>query len=134
MLEKMIINPRILVVEDDADTRLLLKILLAGAGYNVVVAADGEMGWKLLMETPPDLLLSDIMMPGLDGFALLQRVRADPRTRTVPVILLSAKSADNDVARGLALGADDYLIKPFQKNVFLAKVKNKIACFSPVAG
>jgi CheY-like chemotaxis protein len=133
MPEKMEMNPRILVVDDDADTRLLMKMMLARAGYSVVLAADGEKGWKLLTETPPDLLLSDIMMPGLDGFALLQRVRADPRTRTVPVILLSAKSADDDVARGFALGADDFIAKPFQKAEFLAKVQLKIACSTLLA-
>jgi DNA-binding response OmpR family regulator len=68
------------------------------------------------------------MMPGMDGFALLERVRADPRTRTLPVILLSAKSSTDDLARGIDLGADEYLTKPFQKAEFLAKVRTNIAC------
>ncbi|MGB7538120.1 MAG: response regulator [Anaerolineales bacterium] len=120
-------NLRILVVDDDTDTRQLLKMMLAGAGYDITLAKDGEAGWKSLMESRPDLLLTDIMMPGLDGFKLLKRVRADPRTSTLPVILLSAKSTIDDVSRGYDLGADDYLTKPFQKAEFLAKVRTKIA-------
>jgi DNA-binding response OmpR family regulator len=128
MLEKMETRARILAVDDDADTRLLLKMMLAGAGYEVALAADGELGWKSLSATLPDLLLTDIMMPVLDGFSLLKRVRADPRTCRLPVILLSAKASPDDFARGLRLGANDYLIKPFQKAEFLAKVRTKIAC------
>jgi DNA-binding response OmpR family regulator len=128
MPEKMETKARILVVDDDADTRLLLKMMLAGAGYEVALAVRGEQGWKSLSASPPDLLLTDIMMPGMDGFALLERVRADPRTRTLPVILLSAKSSTDDLARGIDLGADEYLTKPFQKAEFLAKVRTNIAC------
>jgi DNA-binding response OmpR family regulator len=130
MREKMETKAQILVVDDDANTRLLLKIILAGAGYNIALAADGEQAWKLLSANLPDLLLTDIMMPGLDGFALLERVRADPRTRTLPVILLSAKSSPDDLAKGLDLGADDYITKPFQKAELLAKLRTKIACTS----
>lgn len=126
MPEKLETNARILVVDDDPDTRQLLKMMLARAGYDVMLATDGESGWKSLTEARPDLLLTDVMMPDLDGIALLQRVRADPRTCTLPVILLSAKSTIDDVARGFDLGADDYLTKPFQKAVFLAKVRTKI--------
>ncbi|MGB7538121.1 MAG: response regulator [Anaerolineales bacterium] len=120
-------TPRILVVDDDADTRLLTQMMLARAGYDVVLAADGELGWKSLTDVRPDLLLTDIMLPGLDGFALLRRVRADTRTRTLPVILFSAKSTVDDVAEGLDLGADDYLTKPFHKTELLARVRAKIA-------
>jgi DNA-binding response OmpR family regulator len=123
---------RILIAEDDADTRQLLKMILAGAGYEVVLTTDGEQGWNSLSATLPDLLLTDIMMPVLDGFSLLQRVRADPRTRMLPVILLSAKASPDDYARGLALGADDYMTKPFQKAEFLAKVRSRIACSAPI--
>ena len=116
-------NPRILVVDDDPDIRTILKMILTGGGFEVTLAADGEAGWKSASENPPDLLLTDIMMPGLDGFGLLQRVRADPRTRSVPVILLSAKSGSDDIARGLDLGADEYLAKPCPKAELLAKVR-----------
>ena len=119
--------PRILVVDDDADTRQLVKMMLARAGYEVMLAEDGELGWKSLTEARPDLLLTDIMMPGLDGLALLRRVRADSRTRTLPVILFSAKSTVDEVAEGLDLGADDYLTKPFHKTELLARVRAKIA-------
>jgi DNA-binding response OmpR family regulator len=116
-------NPRILVVDDDPDIRTILKMILTGGGFEVTLAADGEAGWKSASENPPDLLLTDIMMPGLDGFELLQRVRADPRTRSLPVILLSAKSSSDDVARGVDLGADEYLTKPCPKAELLAKVR-----------
>jgi len=119
--------PRILVVDDDADTRQLVKMMLARAGYEVMLAEDGESGWKSLTEARPDLLLADIMMPGLDGLALLRRVRADSRTQTLPVILFSAKTTVDEIAQGLDLGADDYLTKPFHKTELLARVRAKIA-------
>lgn len=128
MFETMKTNPRILVVDDESDTRLLLKMMLVRGGYDVSLAADGEQGWESLTEAMPDLLLTDIMMPRLDGFGLLERVRADLRSCSLPVILLSAKSAAADIDRGFSLGADDYLIKPFQKAELLAKVRMKIAC------
>jgi DNA-binding response OmpR family regulator len=128
MPETMKANPRILVVDDDPDIRTILKMILTGGGIEVTLAADGEAGWKSASENPPDLLLTDIMMPGLDGFGLLQRVRADPRTRSLPVILLSAKSSPDDIARGFDLGADEYLTKPCPKAELLAKVRTNIAC------
>jgi DNA-binding response OmpR family regulator len=127
MPETMKAKPRILVVDDDPDIRTILKMMLAGSGFEVTLAADGEAGWKSAAENPPDLLLTDIMMPGLDGFALLQRVRADPRSRSLPVILLSAKSSPEDVARGFDLGADEYLTKPCPKAELLARVRASIS-------
>lgn len=119
--------PRILIVDDDVDALHLLKITLSGAGYSVTTAADGGEGWKLLKDDPPDLLLTDVMMPVLDGFELLRRVRSERRLSSLPVILLTAKSSSDDVARGLDLGADDHVIKPFRKADLLARIKANLA-------
>lgn len=118
--------PRILAVDDDADSLQLLKITLSRAGYSVTLAADGGKGWKSLQEDPPDLLLTDVMMPVLDGFELLRRVRADRRLSSLPVILLTAKSSVDDIARGLELGADEYLLKPFRREELLERVRTHI--------
>jgi DNA-binding response OmpR family regulator len=118
--------PRILAVDDDADSLQLLKIALSRAGYSVTLAADGGKGWKSLQEDPPDLLLTDVMMPVLDGFELLRRVRADRRLCSLPVILLTAKSSVDDIARGLELGADEYLLKPFRREELLERVRAHI--------
>ena len=126
MVKKNEMNARILVVDDEADSRLLLRMMLVHAGYDVTLAADGEEALESLAETSPDLLLSDVMMAGLDGLALLWRVRTDPKTRTLPVILLTAKSATDEVAEGLRLGADDYLTKPFRIEELLVRVRAKI--------
>ena len=119
-------NPNILVVDDDADTRQLMRMLLVREGYDVTLAADGRLALKMLEQSVPDLILSDVMMPDLDGFSLLQQVRSNPATRELPVILLTAKTTLNDVCEGLGLGADDYLIKPFQKTDLLARIRTKI--------
>jgi DNA-binding response OmpR family regulator len=126
-------NARILVVDDEADSRLLLRMMLVHAGYDVTLAAGGEEALESLAETPPDLLLSDVMMAGLDGLALLRRVRTDPKTSALPVILLTAKSATDEVAEGLRLGADDYLTKPFRIEELLVRVRAKIT-HPPVPG
>jgi|WetSurMetagenome_2_1015567.scaffolds.fasta_scaffold196037_2 CheY-like chemotaxis protein len=126
MAEKLGTRSRILVVDDDPDTRLLMKMMLACDGYEVSLAGDGEQAWTSLAETIPDLLLSDIMMPELDGLGLLRRIRAHPVLRALPVILLTAQAGIGGQAEAFGLGADDYMIKPFQKAEFLARVRSKI--------
>jgi PAS domain S-box-containing protein len=114
-------RPRILLADDNADMREYVKRLLAGR-YQVDAVADGDAALRLAREEPPDLVLSDIMMPGLDGVALLRELRADPRTRHLSVILLSARAGEEAMAGGLDAGADDYLVKPFTARELIARV------------
>jgi signal transduction histidine kinase/DNA-binding response OmpR family regulator len=114
-------RPRILLVDDNADMRDYVRRLL-GARYDVQVAEDGEAALAAIAQHLPDLVLSDVMMPRLDGLGLLTRLRSDPRTRTLPIILLSARVGEEARIAGLQTGADDYLIKPFTARELLARV------------
>jgi PAS domain S-box-containing protein len=113
---------RVLVADDNADMRLYLTQLL-GARWRVEAVADGYAALAAAIENPPDLILSDVMMPGLDGFELLSRLRADGRLREIPVILLSARAGDEARIEGISAGADDYLVKPFSGRELLARVQ-----------
>jgi PAS domain S-box-containing protein len=113
---------RVLVADDNTDMRHYLGRLLAAA-YEVEEVADGEAALAAARERPPDLVLADVMMPGFDGFGLLRELRADPRTKTVPVVLLSARAGEESRIEGLAAGADDYLVKPFSARELLARVR-----------
>jgi signal transduction histidine kinase/CheY-like chemotaxis protein len=115
----------ILLADDNADMRDYVRRLLA-PGYEVRTAADGAAALAALREDRPDLLLSDVMMPGLDGFALVREVRADPARADIPIILLSARAGEEASIEGLVAGADDYLIKPFSARELLARVHTNI--------
>jgi len=112
---------RILLVDDNADMRDYVRRLL-GTRYDVQVAEDGEAALAAIEQQPPDLVLSDIMMPRLDGLGLLTRLRSNPRTSTLPIILLSARAGEESRVEGLQTGADDYVIKPFTARELLARV------------
>jgi PAS domain S-box-containing protein len=112
---------RILLVDDNADMREYLAGLLAGR-YSVETAADGSAALASILENPPDLVLTDIMMPGLNGLDLVRTVRENPRTHTLPVIMLSARAGEEALVEGLQHGADDYLVKPFTAREVLARV------------
>jgi PAS domain S-box-containing protein len=113
---------RVLVADDNADMRDYLRRLLAGAGYQVEPVSDGNAALSAVRRSPPDLVVSDVMMPELDGFALLRQIRADPGTAGVPVLLLSARAGEAATVEGLESGADDYLVKPFTARELLARV------------
>ncbi len=115
------VKPRVLVADDNRDMRHYLHRLLAGV-YEIEAAADGKAALAAARRCPPDLVLADVMMPELDGFGLLRELRADPRTRTVPLVLLSARAGEESRLEGLAAGADDYLVKPFRARELLARV------------
>jgi two-component system chemotaxis sensor kinase CheA len=102
---------RLLVAEDSVTTRSLERSILEAAGYEVAVASDGAEAWQRIQESPPDLLISDIEMPRLDGFGLTEAIRASKRFHGLPVILVTARSSDKDRTRGLEVGADAYLVK-----------------------
>jgi signal transduction histidine kinase/CheY-like chemotaxis protein len=115
-------RPRVLVVDDNADMRDYLVSLLADS-YRVHTAADGTTALELARQDPPDLVLTDVMMPNLDGFGLLRELRADPATTLVPVVMVSARAGEEATVEGLTAGADDYLIKPFAARELLARVR-----------
>ena len=114
---------RILVADDDADILELVALRLTKAGYEVLKAADGEAALAQAIEHLPDLAVLDVMMPGLSGHEVTGRLRALERTAGVPVILLTARVQDSDVARGYQAGADDYMEKPFRPQDLLARVE-----------
>jgi len=115
--------PRILVVEDEEPLALLLRYNLEAEGYEVETAARGEEAEWRLRENPPDLALLDWMLPGLSGIELCRRLRKRPQTARLPVIMLTARGEENERVRGLALGADDYVVKPFSVPELMARVK-----------
>jgi DNA-binding response OmpR family regulator len=116
-------QPLVLVADDDADIRALVAFRLERAGYEVIAATDGEAARKLALERGPDLAVLDVMMPKLDGYELTRQLRADERTRRMPVILLTARAQESDVTRGFEAGADDYLKKPFSPQELRARVQ-----------
>jgi signal transduction histidine kinase len=118
-------RPRVLVVDDNADLRTYIHGLLA-PNYHVTLAGDGLEALERIAERLPDIVVSDVMMPRLDGFALVGRLRADPRTRAVPVILLSARAGEESAIEGLDAGSDDYLVKPFAARELLARVRTHV--------
>jgi anti-anti-sigma factor len=115
------VSGRVLVADDNADMRGYLQRLL-GPHYDVRTAADGRQALEAALADPPDLVVSDVMMPELDGMGLLAALRAEPRTARVPVVLLSARAGEEAAVEGLAAGADDYLVKPFSAQELLARV------------
>jgi signal transduction histidine kinase len=116
---------RILWADDNADMREYVCRLLAGR-YDVLPVPDGLKALAAAEADPPDLILSDVMMPGLDGFGLLRELRKNARTKTVPVILLSARAGEESALEGLDAGADDYLVKPFSARELLARVRTHL--------
>src|SRR5262249_27344872 len=111
---------RLLVVEDDADTRELLRELLRRAGFSVAEAPDGGTGRRQLYSTRPDLVILDISLPGLDGWKTLERIRD---LSDVPVLMLTAHSLELERVRALKAGADDYVTKPFGRQELLARIE-----------
>ncbi len=116
----------ILVVEDDPDIRELLAYTLGKEGYEILQAPSGEAGLKTVHEKKPDLVLLDVMLPGIDGLEVLRKIKADQSCRSTPVILASAKGEESDVVAGLELGADDYVTKPFSPRVLVARVRTAL--------
>ena len=113
----------LLVVDDDPFIARLLEIELRAAGYDVRVAADGALALDAARERRPDLVLADVMMPNMDGFELTRRLRQDPSTASVSVIMLTARGLSADKLEGFAIGADDYIVKPFDTPELLARIR-----------
>lgn len=113
----------VLVVDDEPNILLSLKFLMSKAGYEVRTAKDGEEGMAEILRAPPDLVLLDVMMPKLDGFSVCQAIRQNPALKDVRIIMLTARGRDVEREKGLALGADDYITKPFSTQDAIARVK-----------
>ncbi len=120
-------QPTILVVEDDMSMLDIITFLLEDEGYRVVQATGGYAALSILEEQRPDLIVSDVMMPGMDGFAFYKRVHAEEVWSHIPFIFLTAKGQRTDVRRGMGLGADDYLTKPFEPEELIAAVRVRLA-------
>jgi DNA-binding response OmpR family regulator len=116
-------RPLVLVADDDPDIRSLVVLRLERSGYEVVAAGDGEEALATALERNPDLALLDVMMPKLDGYEVTERLRREDATRHLPVILLTARVQETDIARGLEAGADDYVKKPFSPTELRARVQ-----------
>ena len=116
------IMPRILLVEDEAALTMLLRYNLEAARYNVDTAARGDEAEIKLRENPPDLVILDWMLPGLSGIEICRRLRARAQTRQIPIIILTARGEESERVRGLATGADDYIVKPFSVPELIARV------------
>jgi two-component system alkaline phosphatase synthesis response regulator PhoP len=113
----------VLVVDDEEDIRELVALNLGREGFKVIGADSGEQALKQARSGPPDLIVLDLMLPGMDGLEVCRRIKADPKTRQIPVVMLTAKSEEADIVTGLELGADDYITKPFSGRVLVARVR-----------
>ena len=116
-------NARILIVEDEEPLTMLLRYNLEAEGYEVETSGRGDEADTRLKESTPDLIVLDWMLPGLSGIELCRRLRARPETRQLPIIMLTARGEESEKVRGLATGADDYIVKPFSVPELLARVR-----------
>ncbi len=117
---------KILVIEDDNSVRENIDVLLAEEGYKVFSAGNGKDGLKIARQELPHLIICDIMMQGIDGYQVLKELSTDAETRTIPFIFLTAKVEKNDIRKGMNLGADDYLFKPFDADDLLAAIASRL--------
>jgi two-component system, OmpR family, alkaline phosphatase synthesis response regulator PhoP len=106
--------PRVLVVEDEPENRLLLQVILSTEGYQVTEAEDGRAALDAVQRERPDIILLDVMMPGMNGYAVLEQLRADPATASLPVIMLTALASGGNMQRAVEMGAQGYITKPFE--------------------
>jgi two-component system alkaline phosphatase synthesis response regulator PhoP len=118
----ILISKRILIVEDDPSVLRATSYILEKEGYQVLTAQNGLEGLKKAREDNPDLLILDVMLPGIDGFEICHSLRSEPETAGLPIIMFSAKGQESDKATGLKVGADEYLTKPVDREVLLNKV------------
>lgn len=116
-------KPRILVADDDAFIRRPLEWMLSQEGFEPQTVADGDECMEMLRSSPPDLLILDVMMPGLDGFEVCRRMKDDPKLREIPVVLLSARGREHDRERGMALGAAEYMTKPYSPTDLMQRIR-----------
>lgn len=120
------LSKRVLIIDDETDMHTVANELLNGEGFIVQYCEHPTEGLKSIRQSPPDILLLDIRLPEKDGLEILKELKADPKTRHFPVILVSVKSEETDVVLGLELGAEDYVTKPFRKRELMARIKTAL--------
>ncbi|MEI6337925.1 MAG: response regulator transcription factor [Verrucomicrobiota bacterium] len=113
----------VLIVEDEADVVDLLRYNLSKAGFSVLIAKDGLQGLEMARKNRPDIIVLDIMLPGMDGYAVCKALKKDPGTESLPIVMLTAKSELNERVHGLEIGADDYVTKPFSPRELVLRVQ-----------
>ena len=124
----------ILIVDDEPSIVVPVQFLMQQQGYTVLVAEDGHNALDMIYKYQPDLVLLDIMLPGIDGYEVCEIVRLNPKLRNVKIIFLTAKGREVEIAKGLALGADAYITKPFSNAELVAKVKSVLENINEEAG
>ena len=124
---------KVLVVDDEPNIVLSLEFLMQQAGFDVTTALDGESALALVNENPPDLVLLDISLPGISGFEVLEQLRNQPSFKRLPIVMLTAHGREVEREKGLALGADDYITKPFSTRQLVEKVQALLNESSPSA-
>jgi DNA-binding response OmpR family regulator len=117
------VTKRILIVDDEPNIVISLEFLMKREGFEAEIAVDGEAALEAVARSKPDLVVLDVMLPRLDGFEVCRRIRADPDSRSVKVLMLTARGRETEVARGLALGADAYVTKPFSTRDVVAQIR-----------
>jgi two-component system alkaline phosphatase synthesis response regulator PhoP len=127
-------TPSVLIVDDEPNILISLQFLMKKSGYEVRTAKDGEEALAEIVRAAPDLVLLDVMMPKIDGFSICQRIRANPAWKDVRIIMLTARGRDVEREKGLALGADDYITKPFATKDAIARVEAVLARFGKTEG
>ena len=120
-------KPSVLLVDDEPNIVLSLEFLMKQAGYDVRIARDGDAALEAIREHAPDLILLDVMTPGVDGYEVCQTIRANPAWNDVRIVMLTAKSREVEREKGLALGADDYITKPFSTRELVDRIKRLLA-------
>lgn len=116
-------HEKILIIEDEKDILELIAFNLECTGYTVFKASNGEDGLAAVKKELPDLILLDLMMPGIDGFDVCRTLKSDKSTKNIPIIMLTAKGEDSDIVSGLELGAEDYVTKPFSPKILIARIR-----------
>lgn len=123
-------SEKILIIEDEEPISELIKLTLESGGFsNIITAFDGETGLAAARAQLPDLILLDLMLPGIDGLSVCRRLKRDDATKNIPVIMLTAKSEESDIVVGLELGASDYIVKPFSRNILIARIRAQLRKF-----
>ena len=117
-------NTKIAVIEDEADILEVIEYSLSKEGFRVCTALDGEEGLGLVKKEVPDLVVLDLMLPGIDGIEICRKLKSDSATRSISIIMVTAKGEESDIVLGLGIGADDYVVKPFSPRELTARVKS----------